>query len=315
MTLFVMASVLMVACLVFGGILLIAATRARPRTIERLDAFRPQVADEQAPERTSAVLDGVDRAIADTSIAQRLQVQLQSAAVNMTAAEALAVGVGGIVLGGALGFFVGGALLGLFAALIGGALPYAALRMKESRRKRAFDRALPDTLGAIASGLGAGHALPIAIQESAKYATGPMADELNRVVLEVRLSRSVEDALDASAARMDNTDLGTAVMALRIADETGGNLAEILKNVAATIRERERLRRHARTLSAEGRLSAAILGGLPVLVFFAFKFLNPDYIGTMTGTGLGIIMLIAAVVLLTVGVVWMRGLIKGVQAA
>lgn len=315
MTMFTMAALLMVGCAAVGAVVLVTATGARPSTVDRLRAYQPLPAlPEDDAERTSKVLHRVDTALAGTNLAQRIHAQLQGAAVGMTVAEAIAIEVVSIVGLTVLGFLLAGPFAMVLGLGVGAFAPWMVLRTKESRRQRAFDQALPDALTGIANVLSAGHALPFAIQEAAKYTSGPMADEFNRVVLETRLSRTVEDSLDAVAKRMDNADLASTVMAMRIAVETGGNLADVLKGVAATIRERERLRRHTRTLSAEGRLSAVILGGLPVLVFVAVKFINPKYIETLTSTGLGIMLLIGGALLLTVGALWMRALVKGVTA-
>ena len=91
-----------------------------------------------------------------------------------------------------------------------------------------------------------------------------MATELNRAIVEARLGVPMEDALDTVARRMNCVDFEWVVMAIRIQRDVGGNLAEVLTNVAATMRERERLRRQVDVLSAEGRLSAIILGALPL---------------------------------------------------
>ena len=99
-----------------------------------------------------------------------------------------------------------------------------------------------------------------------------MASELNRALVEARLGVPIEDALETVGKRMDSVDFAWVVMAIRIQRDVGGNLAEVLTGVAATMRERERLRRQVQVLSAEGRLSAVILGAMPIL-FAAYLML------------------------------------------
>jgi tight adherence protein B len=100
-------------------------------------------------------------------------------------------------------------------------------------------------------------------------------------------------------------DFKWVVMAIRIQREVGGNLAELLNNVAATLREREFLRRHVRALSAEGRLSAWILGGLPPGFLAYLTLTKPDYVHPIYTTPIGWLMLAAMSVLLAVGIFWM----------
>jgi tight adherence protein B len=138
----------------------------------------------------------------------------------------------------------------------------------------------------------------------------PIAGEFRRVVIESRLGVPLEDSMDGVAERMESRDWEWVVMAIRIQREVGGNLAELLLGVAETLRERDYLRRHVRALSAEGRLSCYILGGLPpgFLVFLTVS--KPDYVYPLYHTPLGYILLIAIAVLLGVGVLWMTKVAK-----
>ncbi len=105
---------------------------------------------------------------------------------------------------------------------------------------------------------------------------------------------------------MKSKDFGWVVMAIKIQREVGGNLAELLSTVAATLRERERLQRQVKALSAEGRLSAWILGLLPPVFSLYLILTRPDYLEPLWTTAMGILFLVVGVVLLTVGALWMR---------
>lgn len=109
---------------------------------------------------------------------------------------------------------------------------------------------------------------------------------------------------------MDNEDFEWVARAISIHRELGGDLAEILDNVAKTIRERARLRAQVRALTAEGRLSGVILLALPFVVILATRIINPEYVGELTGTSLGQIMLFVALSLMAVGAFWIRRLVQ-----
>ena len=140
------------------------------------------------------------------------------------------------------------------------------LNYRKRQRLLRFERQLPDTLTLLASSLRAGFSLMQGLEAVASEIADPMRRELQRVFTEVRLGRSVEDALGDAAARMESRDLEWAVMAIRIQREVGGNLAELLDTVADTMVKRERVRRELRALTAEGRMSAIVLSIIsPVL--------------------------------------------------
>src|SRR6476659_1396303 len=133
-----------------------------------------------------------------------------------------------------------------------------------------------------------------------------MCLELRRVVTEARLGRPLEEALDGVAERMASPDFAWAVMAIRIQREVGGNLSELLLTVAETMVARERLRRDIRSLTAEGRVSAMVLGFLPIGLGFAMWVINPDYVGRLFDTTAGNIMIGVALVAMAVGFFWMK---------
>jgi tight adherence protein B len=138
----------------------------------------------------------------------------------------------------------------------------------------------------------------------------PMAGEFRRALVETRLGIEIEEALTGVAQRMQSVDFEWVVMAIRIQREVGGNLSELLNKVAETIREREYLQRQVKTLSAEGRLSVWILGGLPPGFMLYLGLANPSYLEPMYTTPLGWVMLTVMGVLLTAGIFWMKKVVK-----
>jgi tight adherence protein B len=137
-----------------------------------------------------------------------------------------------------------------------------------------------------------------------------MGQELRRVLAEARLGRPLEDALEEAAERMSSADFAWAVMAVGIQREVGGNLAELLDTVAETMIQRERLRREVRSLTAEGRVSAFILGLMPVGLGLMMFAVNRDYISKLFNTGIGQGMLAGSSVLAIFGFIWMKKIVE-----
>lgn len=177
------------------------------------------------------------------------------------------------------------------------------------RRQRLFLDQLGDTLQMLSGGLRAGYGLQQAFDAVAKEASSPTAEELNRVLVEVRLGRDLMDALGAMAERLASEDFTWVVQAIAIHREIGGDLAEVLDTVAGTVRERGRIRRQVKALSAEGRLSAVVLFGLPFFVGGFILLTNPGYLSVLTTSLPGLAMLATGAVMLTVGGLWLRRIV------
>lgn len=199
---------------------------------------------------------------------------------------------------------------GVLGLCVGTVAPLWVLRVRAEHRKAAFEAQLADSLQLLAGSLRAGYSVPQAIDAIVREGQEPVSTEFGRALVDARLGVPLEDALESVALRMGSLDFTWVVMALRIQHDVGGNLAEIMSNVAATLRERERLRRQVRVLSAEGRLSAWILGLLP-LVFAGYLLLvRPTYLEPLWTTTLGWLMLVSAAVLFAVGIAWLRAVVR-----
>jgi tight adherence protein B len=238
--------------------------------------------------------------------------QLDQSAVPLSPAEWTLVHIGSALGLAVLLGLLGGirpmpALLGL---VVGAAAPLVVLRVRADRRKAAFDGELADSLQLLAGSLRAGYSVPQAIDAIVREGEEPMTTEFGRALVEARLGVPLEDALESVGRRMQSVDFGWVVMAMRIQRDVGGNLAEVLTNVAATLRERERLRRQVRVLSAEGRLSAWILGLLPIVFGGYLLLVRPDYLRPLWTTTLGWLMLATAAGLFVVGVFWLRRVVR-----
>jgi tight adherence protein B len=182
--------------------------------------------------------------------------------------------------------------------------------IRTDRRTTLFNDQLPDALQLVIGSLKAGFSLPQALDSLVREAPEPVAAEIGRATSEHRLGADVSDALERVAVRARSEDLAWAVMAVRIQREVGGNLAEVLQTTVDTMRERARLRRHVRALSAEGRISAWILIGLPIaLGGFMFLF-RADYLAPLFTERLGQVLVLGGSLLFVVGIFWMTRVIR-----
>ena len=200
-----------------------------------------------------------------------------------------------------------GLVIGLVLGLL---LPPLALRFLAKRRSRKFEGQLPDVLMLVATSLSSGFSLLQALDSVAKDAPEPATKEFSRALAEARIGADVSDALNHMGERMESVNMRWATMAIRIQREVGGNLAETLRTTAATLREREMLKRQVKTLSAEGKLSAYILVALPVGVLLFSMVTNYDYVSLLWTTVIGIVMSVSGLIALAFGIFWMSKVVK-----
>jgi tight adherence protein B len=189
-------------------------------------------------------------------------------------------------------------------------LELAYLRRQKKQRLVRIDQQLPDALDLMARALQAGHALSGALLIAAKETKQPIASELQTVFDEVNFGISVQVALPHLAERIASDNVRYFVVAALIQSETGGNLADILKSTAFLIRERQKIAGMVRVLSAEGRLSAVILSALPFAIAGLLSWVNPDFMAKLWTDPLGLKLLTGSLVLVGVGIVWMRSLVN-----
>ena len=189
-------------------------------------------------------------------------------------------------------------------------IPYIWLVRARKKRQKKMGEQLPDVLSILASSLRAGHSFLQALDQVAGEIKDPSASEFHRVVSEIRLGRSIDDAMIEMADRVGSEDMRWAVMAVNIQRQVGGNLAEVLDIVANTVRERAYVQRQVRVLSAEGRLSIAILSALPFGIFFYLALMNPEYVGPLFTTMIGRILLLVGGTLMAAGIFVMTRIVR-----
>jgi len=252
-----------------------------------------------------------DRVPRSKQFDEKLQKELDQAGWLFRSTEFILLQVGGAIVGLALGWgLLARPWLGVVFFVLGALAPRVILSNRISKRTAEFLSQLPDTLQLLAGSLQAGYGFMQALDTCAKEAIEPTSTEFARVLSESRLGMPVEDALEAMADRVGGEDFRWVVMAINIQRQVGGNLATLLTTVANTLREREQVRRQIKVLSAEGRLSAIILVILPFALVGYLSVVNPSYLHQLTSATVGKIAIMIALVLIGIGSLWMRKIIK-----
>jgi len=189
-------------------------------------------------------------------------------------------------------------------------LPLLYVRRAKTKRLNKIDYQLPDALDLIGRALRAGHAFPTALKMVGDEMREPIADEFRIAFDEVNFGMSMSEALMNLATRVPSTDVRYFVIAVMIQRETGGNLAELLGNISGIIRERIKLLGQVRVLSAEGRMSAWVLGLLPFGAAMVIQLTNPNFLKVLYTDPAGRKMIMGAMIMMGVGVFVMRRIIK-----
>ncbi len=240
----------------------------------------------------------------------KIETLLEKADVPMRPGEAVVAALGAMLFGLLIGIILQGSIIaGLILMIIFGIGILFALRFKASRRLKQFEAQLPDTLQLLAGTLRAGYSLPQGLDAVSKEIANPMGVELRRAMTEAQLGKEIDEALETVGVRMESPDFAWAVLAIGIQREVGGNLNELLMTVADTMVQRERLKRDVAALTAEGKMSAIILGGLPPALGVIMFIMNPDYISVLWQETLGYVFLGLGFVSALVGLAWMKKVI------
>jgi tight adherence protein B len=317
-------AVLASAVVVFIGLLILGwfliaplftpAARRRAQALDGYgDASARTVTKKAAPSAISyQVLQLSDKLIAGRESTARSALLIERADLPLRVNEWYVLRVVAVVVAFTMSFLVlhgsgGGTIVAIVLGVVLGLVaPAVFLRLAASRRARKFESQLPDTLTLMASSLSTGFSLPQAIDAVVRDAAQPTAKEFGRALAETRIGTTLEDSLDRLAHRTGSTSLEWTTMAIRIQRQVGGSLAETLRTTAATLRERESLRRHVRSLSADGRLSAYILFALPMGMFVYMYVVNRPYIELLWVTGTGLAMSAFSAIAMGIGIFWMR---------
>jgi tight adherence protein B len=316
-TTFVLAAAL--AALGITTVVLSFAQRARERTNVLADLLELPYGERDVPveavtENRMPFLHG-PAVLADAGLRRfdregKLASALTTARIPLASGEYLVLVLSGaVIFAGILGVATSSWLLGLAGAIGVAYAASVAPRVVASRRRHRIEAELPDALSTLAASLEGGHSFLRAIQMLAEETEGPLAEELELVVRETTLNAPLLDALDRMCRRLMIKDLDWVVQAIRIQQTTGGRLSDVLHTLAEFMRGREELRREVSVLTAEGRMSAIVLGAMPPLLFLTFRIINPTYMDPLLRGG-GLAILGAAVASTVIGITMIVRMVK-----
>jgi tight adherence protein B len=195
-------------------------------------------------------------------------------------------------------------------AAFGFSLPFMVLRIKRTRRLRAFEEEFPEALDLISRALKAGHAFATGLKMVADEMKEPVGPEFRKTFDEQNFGLPLKDALENLTLRIPILDMRFFATAVLIQRETGGNLSEILENLAHVVRERFKILRQVRVYTAHGRLTGYVLLALPAVLAIALSFINPEHMNMLFRERIGQILLMVAIGMQTAGFVWIRQVVK-----
>jgi tight adherence protein B len=256
-------------------------------------------------------LPGVDRFMGNTNAGSWLTTLIEQSGVVIAPGTVITLSV---VSGATLGF-VGFLFLPFWqaavaVAAIGLTLPIFWLKIKRSRRMRKFEEQFPEALDLLSRAIRAGHAFQSAMGMVADELPEPVGIEFKKSFEQQNYGLPLKEALDGLAERMPLMDVRFFVTAVAIQRETGGNLAEILDNLAHVVRERFKILRQVRVHTAHGRFTGYVLLGLPAFLAVALMFISPEHMRTLFTVRMGQQMVMGAIVMQTIGFIWIKKVIK-----
>ncbi len=245
-------------------------------------------------ERGSALGKWIEQSGVKVSVSALLLLSLMSAAmVGLIGALAMRMGIGWVI-GGIVGFIA----------------PFMYVKVKRTRRLHKFEEMFPEALDLISRALKAGHAFATGLKMAADEMQDPVGPEFRKTFDEQNFGLPLKDALNNLTERIPLLDVRFFSTAVLIQRETGGNLSEILENLAHVVRERFKILRQVRVYTAHGRLTGYVLLGLPAFLAVALAFINPEHMQLLFQERMGHIMLMGAAVMQFVGYIWIKQVIK-----
>lgn len=286
----VLAGVIMLAIVI--AIVVVLVRRSQDTVGQRLSEFTGGTGAQQPAANPREALERIDKVVVQSKQGSNVARDLARADVKLTVAEFFLAKIGMALVGGGVGAFVGRASpAAMFASALVGAVffsftPNMYLGYRSKNRLTAFNNQLGDTITMMANALRGGYSFLQTLDMVAKEAPYPVNVEFRRVVQEVGLGRSTEESLGNLQRRVPSEDLDLLITAVNIQMEVGGNLAQILDTIGHTIRERVRIKGEINTLTAQGRISAWVITGLPVGLAIFISVVNPTYMAPIFTFGM-----------------------------
>lgn len=240
-----------------------------------------------------------------------MQRTIAQAGMNVTvSAVLLGSGVLALVTYAAAVQFLRLPLVGVALAVVAACMPFGYIRFMRKRRMLQFEEQFPEAIDLLGRALRAGHALTTGLSMVADEMKDPVGPEFRQLFDEQNFGRPLEQALKSFAARIPTIDAKFFVTAVLTQREAGGNLAEVLDNLAKIIRDRFRVKRQVRVISAHGRITGWVLSALPVALGLAFAVMDPERYATFYNDPLGVKMIVGALTLQAIGVFLIRKIVQ-----
>lgn len=265
----------------------------------------------QQPELWRRALAHVSRLSLAMRLGRRVDKKLAEADVPLRGEEYVVLVLLATLVTG--GFFAAVSMnlgLGLAAAVAGGLVPYLLVNSIRTKRLQTFNNQIGDALVIMANSLRSGFSFLQAMDMVCKELPDPIRKEFSRAFREINLGTPTEEALQNLALRLKIDDLDLVVTAVLIQRQVGGNLAEVLDNIAGTIRERIRIKGEVKTLTAQGRISGIVIGLLPLALALLMLAINPAYIMTLFTNSIGLVMVSAALFGQVLGVLLIKKIVN-----
>jgi tight adherence protein B len=258
----------------------------------------------------SGPLPIVDQILAKTQAGPRLTRLIEQSGVATSPGAVITMSILSGALGALLGLVFGNPLVAVGAALLGVSLPFIWLVRKRTKRINRFEEQFPEALDLLSRAIRAGHAFQSAMGMVAEELPAPVGVEFKKAFDQQNFGLPLREALTELAARVPSLDVRFFVTAVTIQRETGGNLTEILDNLARVVRERFKIRRQVRVHTAHGRFTGYVLLGLPPALAMALSYMNPDHMKLLFQEPIGQMMLMVALGMQAIGFFWIRRIIK-----
>jgi tight adherence protein B len=260
---------------------------------------------------TQGPLPGLDRVVSKTSAGGWLARLIERSGVRTTPSAvllmALALGAAAAMI---TALFVPIPGVPFLAGALGAAAPFGWLAHRRSSRMKKFEEQFPEALDLLSRAIRAGHAFQTAMGMVAEEMAAPVGPEFKKTFDQQNFGLPLRDALNQLTERVPILDVRFFVTAVLIQRETGGNLSEILDNLAHVVRELFKIQRQIRVHTAHGRFTGWVLMALPAALGVALSFINPEHMNLLFHERMGQTMLVGAIVMQTVGYVWIRRVIK-----
>ncbi len=294
------------------GIMAAREMDQRLREVATPAAVEPAQGDQSiVREEARGPLPAIDHLVAETNVGHGLSRLIERSGVKATPSgilvASLVMAVAGAMIAATLTPHV---FVRPIAAIIGLVLPLAYLKFRASRRMKRFEEQFPEALDLLSRAIRAGHAFQTAMGMVADEMPDPVGPEFKKAFDQQNFGLPVKEALNQLADRVALLDVRFFVTAVTIQRETGGNLAEILDNLAHVVRERFKILRQVRVHTAHGRFTGYVLLALPAALAVALSWINPEFTGVLFRERMGQLMVVGALVLQTIGFFWIRQVIK-----